>query len=637
MAMAGPDRTTKPLNQETVTLRAQLAELEAQLGEVAESARQQRALAEALQKTTPVLISNLDLNEKLDCILSHIRGIVPFDAANVMVVDSNTSHVVRYQGYEQEDRQLALRAKLAERPDLQRIAETENPVIITDAQTYAGWSTLPDMRWIHSHIGVPLRQAEEVIGFLNLDSETPAAFTSAHAAWLETFADQISAALITSQLRHAEAQHQQEAETLREITTLLRSTLDLDQVIELILDLLQTRVPYDKVAVLLSDGDYMQIVAAHGYPRPELVLGRRVHADENQLLQEIRESRHPLFLRDAQVDSRFQNWDDTLYVHGWLGVPLLARGDCIGLMAIGSYHAGVYGEEEAQLAQSFADQAAIAISNAQLYEEVRRYAIELEQRVNESTTELREANEEVRRFAYIVSHDLRAPLVNIKGFAAELHASVETLQEAFGQVSAHLSEEQQRTVSLALQEEVPEALAFIDSSVSRMDRLIKAILQLARLGQRELKLEPIDMNDLVHELLQSEAYEVTKRLIKVTVGSLPNVVADRMAMELIVGNILSNAVLYLDPDRPGKIEILGQQGERENTFHIRDTGRGISEQDRDKVFDLFRRASHQDVPGEGMGLVYVQTLVRRHGGRIWFESEVGAGTTFSFTISNQLP
>jgi signal transduction histidine kinase len=305
-------------------------------------------------------------------------------------------------------------------------------------------------------------------------------------------------------------------------------------------------------------------------------------------------------------------------------------------MAVGSYRAGVYGEDEAQLAQSFADQAAIAISNAQLYEEVRRYATELEQRVNESTTELREANEEVRRFAYIVSHDLRAPLVNIKGFAAELHTSVKTLQGAFEQVSAHLTEEQQHSVSLALREEVPEALAFIDSSVSRMDRLISAILQLARLGQRELKLEAIDMNDLVHELLQSEAYQVTKRLIKVTVDPLPGVVADRTAMEQIVGNILSNAVLYLDPARPGRIAFFGQQGERENTYHIRDTGRGISEEDRDKVFDLFRRAGHQDVPGEGMGLVYVQTLVRRHGGRIWFDSEVGVGTTFSFTISNRL-
>ena len=99
---------------------------------------------------------------------------------------------------------------------------------------------------------------------------------------------------------------------------------------------------------------------------------------------------------------------------------------------------------------------------------------------------------------------------------------------------------------------------------------------------------------------------------------------------------MSNAVLYLDPGRPGEIEVIAQRDSDEMTFRVRDNGCGIAEEDMDKVFAPFRRAGKQDVPGEGMGLPYVQTLVRRHGGRIWCESEPGVGTTFSFTLSNHL-
>jgi signal transduction histidine kinase len=99
-----------------------------------------------------------------------------------------------------------------------------------------------------------------------------------------------------------------------------------------------------------------------------------------------------------------------------------------------------------------------------------------------------------------------------------------------------------------------------------------------------------------------------------------------------MGNLLDHAIKYLEPERDGSIEITAEQGTDEYVFRVRDNGRGIAEEDIRRVFELFRRAGKQDVPGEGMGLAYVKALVRRHGGRIWCESEPGIGTTFSFTI-----
>lgn len=266
--------------------------------------------------------------------------------------------------------------------------------------------------------------------------------------------------------------------------------------------------------------------------------------------------------------------------------------------------------------------------------------VRAEQRLEHYAAQLAHSNEELKHFTYIVSHDLRAPLVNLKGFAAELRFAVQSACSGIQTALPHLDEAQQQQVNLALEQDIPEALGFIDSSVSRMDGFINALLQLSRLGRRELDPELIDMQALVATTLETLAHQIEERAVQVSVGVLPQVVADRTSIEQIIGNILDNAIKYLDPERAGVIDISAERDSAETAFRIRDNGRGIAQEDMDKIFAPFRRAGRQDIPGEGMGLSYVQTLVRLHGGRIWCESELGEGTTFVFTIphsSNEGP
>jgi PAS domain S-box-containing protein len=260
----------------------------------------------------------------------------------------------------------------------------------------------------------------------------------------------------------------------------------------------------------------------------------------------------------------------------------------------------------------------------------------LEMRVRERTADLKAANEELSTFTYIVSHDLRAPLINLKGFASELRASVSLIESNISSALPYLEPNRATEVLRAVQKDIPEALEFIDSSVARMDHLTNAVLRLSRLGRRVLNPEILDMETLVQTVINSLAHQIKQQQAVVRVGTLPRLVADRTAMEQIFGNLLSNAVLYLRPGCPGQIEVTGETGSDETTFHIKDNGRGIADEERNKVFEPFRRAGKPDTPGEGMGLAYVQTLVRRHGGRIWFTSQPGVGTTFSFTIPNDL-
>jgi PAS domain S-box-containing protein len=259
----------------------------------------------------------------------------------------------------------------------------------------------------------------------------------------------------------------------------------------------------------------------------------------------------------------------------------------------------------------------------QAQEKLQRYADDLER-----------ANEEVKQFAYIISHDLRGPLINLRGFTFELRSECATLDSLLTAALPHLDEEQQREATAALRQGIPQALEFIEASVARMDDFINAVLKLSRLGRNDLHFERVNLHDVVQSALDGLAHQIEERQVRVTVGRLPEVVGDRTAMEQIVGNILTNAVNYLEPGRPGEIEVAGERQGAETTFFVRDNGRGIAESDMPKVFALFRRAGKQDVKGEGMGLVYAQALAYRHGGYIRCDSELGVGTTFTVVLSN---
>jgi PAS domain S-box-containing protein len=261
---------------------------------------------------------------------------------------------------------------------------------------------------------------------------------------------------------------------------------------------------------------------------------------------------------------------------------------------------------------------------------------EAAERAKRYTAEIEAANEEIKQFAYIVSHDLRAPLVNLRGFSAELRRALDGVLPLARQALTALPAADQRVAHDSIEEDIPEALGFIDSSVTRMDSFINAVLKLSRIGRRELVYLPLDPRPLVEEILRTLAHQQAAHDATVTVADLPQVTADRTALEQIFGNLLANALLYLVPGRPGRIDVGGTRGKTETTFWVRDNGRGIAAEDADKIFAPFRRAGKQDVPGEGMGLSYVHTMVRQHGGLIWFESTPDVGTTFFFTLSSSL-
>jgi signal transduction histidine kinase len=274
-------------------------------------------------------------------------------------------------------------------------------------------------------------------------------------------------------------------------------------------------------------------------------------------------------------------------------------------------------------------------ANQQLETEIKEHERSLKA-LRASQERFRQLVEELKNFSTTISHDLRAPLINLKGFSKEIMAACDVIRPAIETALASAGGESKKELATAFYDDIPEAIHYINSAVSKMERLINAILTLARFGRRELLLEAVDMNSIIQDTLKSLAYQIKAGAVNVSVGSMPEIIADKISMEQIFSNLLANAVNYLDPGRAAEIEISAESRLDETVFQIRDTGRGIKKADLKKVFNMFERLGHDTVAGEGMGLANVQALVRRHEGEIYCESEYGVGTQFTFTISKRL-
>lgn len=270
--------------------------------------------------------------------------------------------------------------------------------------------------------------------------------------------------------------------------------------------------------------------------------------------------------------------------------------------------------------------------------------LNLETTVDERTADLREANNEIQRFAYIVSHDLRSPLVNIMGFTSELE---ELRSDIFRRIAAlhaaatstPISSDADGSAEPALDRkdkqllaDFSEALEFIKSSIAKMDRLISAILNLTREGRREFDPVRIDTRELIEAIVTTVAHQSAEANAQIRIEPLPEITSDRLALEQIFSNLIDNALKYLKPGVPGDISVRGRTKLGYAIFEVTDNGRGIDPKDHQRIFDLFRRAGVQDKPGQGIGLAHVRTLVRRLGGTMSVSSELDKGSTFTVTL-----
>ncbi|HET6594172.1 MAG TPA: GAF domain-containing protein [Anaerolineales bacterium] len=226
-------------------------------------------------------------------------------------------------------------------------------------------------RHVQSVVAVPLRVNDQRIGMITAQSYESYAYDLEEQTLLEMLATHAATAIENNRLFELEQKRRQEAENLRQAAAVISSTLDTDNVVRQILRALKQVIPYDNASVFFHEGDQLRIAMAHGYPHAQDLTNSSYPAD-NDLFQILRESHRPILLEDAQKDTRFKSWGGAYNVHGWMAIPLVARGEVIGFITLDSNEPGIYNESIIETAMAFANQAAAGIDNARLFQEQSR-------------------------------------------------------------------------------------------------------------------------------------------------------------------------------------------------------------------------------------------------------------------------
>jgi PAS domain S-box-containing protein len=399
-----------------------------------------------------------------------------------------------------------------------------------------------------------------------------------------------------------------ESETLRESVSIVVETLDKSEAIDRILEQLEKVIPYNSASVQLLNGNMLEIVSTRRLEPQSEHIGMKFEINEDEPAYDLLQGKVPYVLLDdvQTVSAAFQE-EIHNKIHAWMAIPLRVKGQLIGIIALDGYEIGQFKKKDAELALTYANQVAIAIENARLFSELQNELTERKRLIEE----LEVKNAELERFTYTVSHDLKSPLITIKGFLGFLE------QDSLSGNQARLRGDIQR----------------ISDATNKMQSLLNELLNLSRVGRLINQSQQISFNEVVQEAIDIVQGRLQANQIKVQVQKdMPKIYADHPRIVEIVQNLIDNAAKFARFHPKPLVEI-GQDGyeEEKPIFFVRDNGIGIDVAHHERIFGLFNKLD-ADSEGTGVGLALVKRIVELHGGRIWVQSEAGKGATFYFSL-----
>lgn len=249
-------------------------------------------------------------------------------------------------------------------------------------------------------------------------------------------------------------------------------------------------------------------------------------------------------------------------------------------------------------------------TEAQILAAQRAHA-DLEAKVAERAEQLERINHELEAFTYSVSHDLRAPLRAIEGFARLLRDDTQSNLNANG---IHF-------------------LQHICTGTKQMGQLIEDLLSFSRLGRKPMTLRPVNMAELAADAISDAQGGAGTRVVEAVIALLPAAMGDRAMLRQVFINLISNAFKFTRKTERARVEVGSYSAPGETVYFVRDNGAGFDMEYARKLFGVFQRLhSSEEFDGTGVGLAIVQRVVHRHGGRVWAEGKVDSGATFFFSL-----
>jgi signal transduction histidine kinase/putative methionine-R-sulfoxide reductase with GAF domain len=587
----------------------------------------QRSLATSMAVGQSIT-SILDLNVLLTNVANLIQLRFSYTFVGIFLLDETQQYVVCRAGTGEAGKALVaegFRMKVGQEGIVGWAAGTCRPIRVDDVLKENRYIPIGENCAIRSMLALPLAMGERLFGVLDVESDKVAAFSDNDVPFLHLLADQVAIAINNASLYEREKASRLLTENLYEVGRILSGTLEVSKILPLILEYLAEIVYYDRAAVLLrsSDGMELEILAARGFPKTNQ--GNCIPLSPGDVFDEIYRTRLPLSIPDVQIRSDWINMTGMPATRSWLGIPLIHANDVIGMVSLARENLQPYQDDELTLAATFAGQAAIALHNARLYEQITRFNQDLEQLVQQRTDMLQTAYAQLERldqakskFISIASHELRTPITLLKGYTQMLLEDPDVVES----------------------NKLLPMIEGMSSGANRLHEIIESMLDVAKIDNQELRLHPTPilipvLLRFVCEGLLPTLKQRNQELVE-EFQATPSIEGDLEALRKVFYHLIINAIKYT-PDS-GKITLSartlqpGELGMQDGGVEVivSDTGIGIDASVTDLIFTKFYQtgevALHSSGKtkfkggGPGLGLAIARGIITAHHGLIWADS-----------------
>ena len=334
-----------------------------------EAEKKRRQNAETLREATVALTTSLDLIPLLESVMDSLFKILPYDSASIAMERDGEMEIIAGRGFPENFD--AIGKFLPTDGKWKQLVADRQPMIVADVHDDPSFVQWEGSEYIRGWMGVPLVVHDKSIGAIYLDSRKANAFSEKDAVHAQTLINSAAVTIENARLFEAEQQSRERAEALHEATAALTTSIELEELYEIILDSLSKLIPYDSASIELVNQQYLEIVAENNLPIDHPFIGYKFVYEPKKWKKTVSE-RWPLIIPNVQIDERFEKLEGTEYIRSWMGVPMFAQDRLIGFLNLDSREVSFYTQEHAALAQTFGNQAAIALENARLFERGER-------------------------------------------------------------------------------------------------------------------------------------------------------------------------------------------------------------------------------------------------------------------------